>query len=121
MTSHQGEGSSIGGCKLNGLNVGSYEVIPGSRVGGVIGSLDAVPAHEYLHTYDALDLYRKVPSNSLEKPAAYWDIMADGTENGKRKLPTMLQQTGVTVSIFAAIGAAIGTVAAIVAAIRKRK
>lgn len=79
FTSHQGEGSSIGGCKLNGLNVGSYEVIPSSRVGGVIGSLDAVPAHEYLHTYDALDLYRKVPSNSSEKPAAYWDIMASAS------------------------------------------
>lgn len=79
FTSHQGEGSSIGGCKLNGLNVGSYEVIPSSRVGGVIGSLDAVPAHEYLHTYDALDLYRKVPANSSEKPAAYWDIMASAS------------------------------------------
>ena len=79
FTSHQGEGSSIGGCKLNGLTVGSYEVIPSSRVGGVIGSLDAVPAHEYLHTYDALDLYRKVPSNSSEKPAAYWDIMASAS------------------------------------------
>ena len=45
----------------------------------------------------------------------------DGTENGKPKLPTMLQQTGVTVSIFIVIGAAIGAVAAIVAAIRKRK
>lgn len=45
----------------------------------------------------------------------------DGAENGKRKLPTMLQQTGVTVSIFAVIGAAIGAVAAIVAAIKKRK
>lgn len=45
----------------------------------------------------------------------------DGTENGKRKLPTMLQQTGVTVSIFVVIGAAIGAIAAIVAAIRKRK
>lgn len=79
FTSHQGEGSSIGGCKLNGITVGSYEVIPSSRVGGVIGSLDAVPAHEYLHTYDALDLYRKVPSNSSEKPAAYWDIMASAS------------------------------------------
>lgn len=79
FTSHQGEGSSIGGCKLNGINVGSYEVIPSSRVGGVIGSLDAVPAHEYLHTYDALDLYRKVPANSSEKPAAYWDIMASAS------------------------------------------
>ena len=79
FTSHQGEGSSIGGCKLNGLNVGSYEVIPSSRVGGVIGSLDAVPAHEYLHTYDALDLYRKMPANSSEKPAAYWDIMASAS------------------------------------------
>ena len=79
FTSHQGEGSSIGGCKLNGITVGSYEVIPSSRVGGVLGSLDAVPAHEYLHTYDALDLYRKVPSNSSEKPAVYWDIMASAS------------------------------------------
>ena len=45
----------------------------------------------------------------------------DSAENGKRKLPTMLQQTGANVSIFVVIGAAIGAVAAIVAAIRKRK
>lgn len=49
------------------------------------------------------------------------DGKINDTENGKRKLPTMLQQTGVTVSIFVVIGAAIGAVAAIVAAIRKRK
>ena len=49
------------------------------------------------------------------------DNKNDGTENGKRKLPTMLQQTGVTVSIFVVIGAAIGAVAAIVVAIKKRK
>lgn len=46
---------------------------------------------------------------------------ANGADNGKRKLPTMLQQTGVTVSVFAVIGAAIGAVAAIVSAFRKRK
>lgn len=49
------------------------------------------------------------------------DGKTNDTENGKRKLPMMLQQTGVTVSIFVVIGAAIGAVAAIVAAIRKRK
>ena len=59
--------------------------------------------------------------NLLGNATGKEDGKANGTENEKRKLPTMLQQTGVTVSIFAVIGVAIGAVAAIVAAIRKRK
>lgn len=79
FTSHQGSGASAGGCKLNGISIGSYEVIPSGRVGGLMGSLDAVPAHEYLHSYDATDLYRKGSAASTEKPAAYWDIMASAS------------------------------------------
>lgn len=59
--------------------------------------------------------------NLLGNATSGKDGKNDGTENGKRKLPTMLQQTGVTVSVFSAIGAAIGAVAAIIAAIKKRK
>lgn len=59
--------------------------------------------------------------NLLGNATGKEDGKVNGAENGKRKLPTMLQQTGVTVSVFAVIGAAIGAVAAIVAAIRKRK
>lgn len=55
--------------------------------------------------------------NLLGNAAEKEDGKGDGTVSGKPKLTTMLQQTGVTVSIFAIIGAAIGAVAAI----RKRK
>ena len=79
FTSHQGSGASAGGYKLNGVSIGSYEVIPSGRVGGLMGSLDAVPAHEYLHSYDATDLYRKGAAASTEKPATYWDIMASAS------------------------------------------
>ena len=80
FTSHQGSGASAGSYKLNGVSIGSYEVIPSGRVGGLMGSLDAVPAHEYLHSYDATDLYRKGTAASTEKPATYWDIMASASQ-----------------------------------------
>lgn len=58
--------------KLKGVTIDDYEVMGYSR----LESMDGVPAHEYLHTFGSLDLYR---ANGQGDFVTGWDMMGQAS------------------------------------------
>ncbi len=75
VTSHAGNAASYG-FKLRDVAIDDYEVM--GLTNDVIDYIDAIPAHEYLHTFGAVDLYRANGSGDF---VTGWDMMGKASRS----------------------------------------